>query len=500
VTVTRALTFSRDGRRLAMGSDLPLDEFGGTPGGVGVHARLGVWDAATGRPRTWSDGPRVGVTAVAFSPGSRRVAYGSADGVTRVWELGARGRGPAMRGHTGQITTVAYSRRGDLIVTGSGDGDARVWTQDGRPVAKLAGNGAWVVGATFSPDGRRLVTADEGAARLWQRPAGSSERLVSGVLATSQDGMRALARRRGALRIVGVDGGRTLATLHGAQAADAAFADGDRRVITAGYEGVTLWNAQTGARIVRRSGYSFAVDYGRGPYGVLTEHGVRRWDLETGRLERPLDRGHYFLPAISDDGRFVAAWSSERVVVWDTRTRKRVAVLRHQVPSAFQFSPDGRTLSITAYFDAGSARLWRPGGGAPLRLATHGRVDRVRFSPDGSLVATLGVESAVRIWDTSDGHRVAVLQGHRAAVRDAAFSRDGKRIATVSLDGTARLWNARDGSLVEQIWTRDSPVRVSLAGGDHRILLSGYSSLESYSCTLCGNLGELVQLAQQRAP
>src|SRR5262249_2704325 len=59
-----------------------------------------------------------------------------------------------------------------------------------------------------------------------------------------------------------------------------------------------------------------------------------------------------------------------------------------------------------------------------------GEVRCVAFHPDGSLIATGGVDGTVRLWDTADGVPRRVFQrpsGNRALC--VAFSPDGSRLA-----------------------------------------------------------------------
>ena len=65
--------------------------------------------------------------------------------------------------------SASFSLDGRRIVTASEDTTARVWeAETGTQIAVLKGHQGLVWRASFSPDGRRLVTAsDDGTARVW---------------------------------------------------------------------------------------------------------------------------------------------------------------------------------------------------------------------------------------------------------------------------------------------------------------------------------------------
>lgn len=84
------------------------------------------------------------------------------------------------------------------------------------------------------------------------------------------------------------------------------------------------------------------------------------------------------------------------------------------------------------------------------RLEKHqGYVQKVRFSPDGKIIATASFDNTAKLW-SSDGKELVTLQGHTEPVVDVSFSPDGQTIATASQDGTAKLWNL-DGKLIKTL-------------------------------------------------
>lgn len=79
---------------------------------------------------------------------------------------------------------------------------------------------------------------------------------------------------------------------------------------------------------------------------------------------------------------------------------------------------------------------------AVLELRHH--VDEVwflRFSNDGSMLATTGRDQRVVVYDTSDYHEKFILKGHEAGVCYIAWSPDDKRLISCSKDNSAKMWD-----------------------------------------------------------
>jgi WD40 repeat protein/serine/threonine protein kinase/tetratricopeptide (TPR) repeat protein len=117
-----------------------------------------LWDARTGRLVRAVHEPGW-VTSAAITPDGGRLLTGHATGVARVWQATTGVPIGAPLRHKGVITHVEFSPDGRLVATAGVDRSAGVWdAATGKLVAEMKHAQA-VRWATFSADGRRLVTA-----------------------------------------------------------------------------------------------------------------------------------------------------------------------------------------------------------------------------------------------------------------------------------------------------------------------------------------------------
>jgi WD40 repeat protein len=111
-------------------------------------------------------------------------------------------------------------------------------------------------------------------------------------------------------------------------------------------------------------------------------------------------------------------------------------------------------------------------------LSGHrGAVRSAAYSPDGTRIVTASDDQTARIWNATTGLELTVLVGTGAGMQSAAFSPDGTRVVTAMADGTAAIWDAESGKILGKLvghgaavnWAAFSPdgTRIVTASDDH---------------------------------
>jgi hypothetical protein len=174
------VVFSANGRVMATASRHELE------------ARL--WDVATGRELMTFNGHAYGITSVAISPDSRKLATASFDRTARLWELSTGKELAVLKGHEMMLSCVAFSPDGTKVATGSQDSSVKLWDAASGEELKAWKSFGELSSLAFSPDGKTLATGSTNfSVRLWEVETGRQRRVLmaaDGVLsvAFSADG------------------------------------------------------------------------------------------------------------------------------------------------------------------------------------------------------------------------------------------------------------------------------------------------------------------------
>jgi WD40 repeat protein len=433
--------FSPDGHRVITASD---------------DGTARVWDAATGRPISASLRHGARVTLASFGPDGRQVVTACADETVRVWDA-ATGRpvSPLLRHgdpvtlpvkDKSQITSVAFHPDGRRLIVASQDGTTRVWelATAGPEITPLQAIGG-ASRAAFSRDGRRALTIDwDWTARIWDLSKAGAEPITvpekfSGYInyATfSPDGRR----------VVTANGTSPWGPFRGGDP------EGHR---LPHYGEARVWDAVTGRPItapLKHQKFVYHASFSPDNRLVVTssEDGTARvWDAAAGQpITPPLRHGDGVeCASFSPDGhRIVTACIDGTARVWEAASGKPLTPPMKVGRALYHasFSPDGHHV-LTAGYDR-EARLWDAASGQlvspPVKHGGH--LADVSFASETCRIAVILAQSA-RVWDVVKGEPVTPPLTHDGSIRDAAFSPDGRRVVTISHDGSARVWDVNNG-------------------------------------------------------
>lgn len=168
--------------------------------------------------------------------------------------------------------------------------------------------------------------------------------------------------------------------------------------------------------------------------------------------------------AYSRDGKRLAAAGQGGIIrLYDPATGRTLGQFRAQDPlyPSIAFAPDGKTLAslgtnLIQFWDVHSSKeLRRFDIGAKANDNYFSSVPFV-FSPDGRLLASVGADHFVRIWEAKNGKELVKLPGHQTPIACLAFSPDGKTLLSASdrsgdQAGSVLIWNAATGEEVRKI-------------------------------------------------
>jgi WD40 repeat protein len=147
-----------------------------------------------------------------------------------------------------------------------------------------------------------------------------------------------------------------------------------------------------------------------------------------------------------DDG--LLAVGGRTLTLWRWRSNRRLPLggTRRLGPffTSVRFSRDGRLVSSVGL--NGNVGVWDVRTHA-VRYTTPGtgRDTRTYFSPDSRRLLTVSGR-LITLQSALDGHPVSVFSGQTDGVNNVAFSPDGTLVATAHTDGTARIWDVRAGT------------------------------------------------------
>lgn len=152
---------------------------------------------------------------------------------------------------------------------------------------------------------------------------------------------------------------------------------------------------------------------------------------------------------IASRGAYIDAWYSQ-VYAWKNRyyavpmakTFRQTGILGNAA-----LSPNGQIFA-TASWDPPIVKLWPVYEGETVSLLGFTQpVWRLRFSPDGNLLAVASLDGVVRIY-SKEGRLLHRLIDHKGPVYDINYSSDGRYLISASQDSSATIWDMKTGEQI----------------------------------------------------
>lgn len=419
-----AVRFSPDGRAIAVWSNAEVSLWD-----LASNTRLWGQDAGLAEPRPrslWAASPKPHVCwrpSLAFSGEGSLLAAGGWDGVVRMWRPATGDPLGELRAHGAAVYAVAF-QPGSHRLAASSLSTIRIWDLDhhratlshklppasdvgpvSRPVdsrtcvavSDAAGLMAW---ASATDDGAGEVslmrTAPPHDVTTWRAHATPVE-----AIALDPDGqLLATADRGGTLTLWNVAGRRKVRgwSTGGQRVRALAFSPDGTRVATGDCEGqLQVWRVADGS----------------------LEHG---WAAH---------RGPVLTIAFSPDGSRLASGGTDwRARLWELGRPEPVAERRHvEWVNALAFSSDGSQLATTG------ADLTIHVGPAEVEprvkiIGSHAHwVNALAFLDQGRVVVSGGNDAAIRFWDSRNGQELATLSSPGGPIHSLAVTHDERYLA-----------------------------------------------------------------------
>lgn len=329
----------------------------------------------------------------------------------------------------------------------------RLWREAGRHGRRTDLLGAWQ-GPELPGTERRSVSA--------------SALSAGGVLAVTFGGWPIVW-------LVDTASGEHLHTLQvsGMSVACVAFTPDGHRLLTGASDGkVRVWEVASGECVRVLSGHKADVrSLAVSPDGRLAASGdedgtVRVWDLAKGRRRHVL-KGHSGVVLslrFGPDTETLLAWDMRRVVTHWRLQGRRSRVLPGQSPAAM--SADGRTV-VTCGHTVGT--LWisdgTTGEGTGYIRGPAEELASIHVDASGSLAATVGPDSALRVWDL---RAERLLHRLPEPVTCLARSTDDRFAVSGGPDGNLRVWDVPSGRCLHTLKAHTAAVTwVGLSADAH---------------------------------
>ncbi|MFC2107088.1 caspase family protein [Bacteroidota bacterium] len=375
-------------------------------------------------------------------------------------------------GHTSSVYKAKFSPDSKLIATSSFDRTVKVWhAETGTLMHDLVWNNEDLELDQFSPNGKLLLTSSRNIVNIWDLTSGEAihnfecQECYIIHAQFSPDGKHFLISDK-TVKLRDALSGEIISNFdypdyeYGVSRTQFS-SDGKLIAIPSPFFSVQIWEAMTGKLLLNISGHNdiiTSVQFSPDGKKIITssnDRTVKIWDATTGKQLQILQDSYddeYYSAQFSPDGKWILtiSWKNRIAKIWDAKTGEQIHNFNNKIRNDFIcFSPDGSM--ILSVPQDNIAKIWETSSGRLLQVL-QGHTDEIhyaQFSQDGIFVVTASADKTAKIWEASTGRPLRNLQGRADFIISAHFSNDGEKIITESFDNTIKVWDLSTAKLLQ---------------------------------------------------
>ncbi|KAL5084168.1 hypothetical protein Trisim1_012244 [Trichoderma cf. simile WF8] len=390
------------------------------------------------------EGHRNWVQCVAFSPNSSLLASASDDETIRLWNINTGECIEEFKGHNERVNSVAFSHDSLSVLSGSDDRTTRLWCIDtGKCVETLKGHHFPVTAVAFSHDSSVIASASrDKTIRLWRVNTGKCIHIL--YMANNN---------------------------HDEKVHSISFSKDSSLLASAfGRTSIQLWDTNTGicVQIIASCyGASLAFSHDLCFVASTSDRIVRVWRADTGECVQEFNSHHVSVGpiAFSHDSSLIIVSFDSTFHLCNIKTGECIREFKghSDVVRSVAFSHDSSIIASASYDN--TIRLW------------YTNIESYLHETDCHGNKTIPLRRA----ETRNG--TPVLGVDSECVENVAISRDSSLVASLSIDSTIRIWHADTGDCIREFraWSGPKgPPHIIPDGGLSRIHFSHDSSYVAF--------------------
>jgi len=486
-TVTECISFSYDGKLLALGG--------------AKNGSINILDTETGKEVFTITGHSGAVLSLIFFRKEKKLASAGKDGTIRLWDLNDKVKEISV--FNSPVCSISLSSDEKYLACGTEDKMVNIWDiATGQKVYSLAGHSEPVLSVSFSRDGKMLASAGQDKKIiLWDTLRGREIFKVEAFpypvesLCFSPDGMTlAIACDDNMVRLLDVstidplgDINSQIRYLNGkANYISSVTFSPDGKILACiikryifnpdynisgkykyGKEktSIMLWDLQTGKSLPPLETTDFTDPYGENEltYGIIFSHrgnmlagagssSVKLWDIKTGKLLKTIEDKENYITSVALAGDDRIATACGNTVKFYDLTGNNIALLVKNLPNIVTslsinnnilaagmmrnelFSTDKTTISLRDIKTGEEINNKETGDKENSNTF-------LTFSTDGKILAAGNDDGRVILWETEQWKEILQLEG----LPPVSFSPDGNILAYSTINNGIKLLDIATG-------------------------------------------------------